>query len=141
MPEDTKNQIWDEEHVPRDVTNIEHLVEEKPQEAPCISLEDDEFIEYFIASDKESSHASIRNQDTFEDQVCEENLDEKIIQEFSSSLPQESKGLICYTHFQDFEFYDTYFSNLEEENIMGKPLFDEELDNREIENIDTLLLY
>jgi hypothetical protein len=53
--------------------------------------------------------------------------------------PHESKGLICYTPFQDFEFYDTSFSNLEKENLMDKPLFDEEHDNKEIENIDSLL--
>jgi hypothetical protein len=61
------------------------------------------------------------------------------IQASITSPPHESKGLICYTPFQDFEFYDTSFSNLEKENLMEKPLFDEEHDNKEIENIDALL--
>jgi len=47
------------------VIKIEELVEENLEELPCCSLEDDEFIEYFIVNpqeendDKGSSHASI----------------------------------------------------------------------------------
>jgi hypothetical protein len=47
--------------------------------------------------------------------------------------------LICYTPFQDFEFYDNYFRNLEKENLMEKPLIDEEHDNKDIENIDAFV--
>jgi hypothetical protein len=71
------------------------------------------------------SHASIGNQ---------KNLDDKIMQSSISSSLHKSKGLICYTPFQDFEFYDTSFRNLERENLMEKPLFDEEYDNKEIDN-------
>jgi hypothetical protein len=74
----------DEEYVPHveDVKEIcdDDLVEENPKEAPFLSLEDDEFIEDFVAEendDEEPSHASTGNQDTFEDQVCEEDLDDK----------------------------------------------------------------
>jgi hypothetical protein len=44
------------------VINREDLVEENPQEAPYLSLEDNEFIEYFFTTpqeendDEESSH-------------------------------------------------------------------------------------
>jgi hypothetical protein len=54
-------------------------------------------------------------------------------------LPHERKGLICYSPFQDLEFHETSFSYLEEENLMEEPSFDEENDDKEIENIDALL--
>jgi hypothetical protein len=117
-----------------DVIKKEDLVEERPQEEPYYSLEYDEAIEDFVASpqeennDEEYSHASIGNQDTFERQIYEENIDDISIQASITYLLHESKGLICYNHFQYFEFYDTSFSNLEKENLMEKPLFDEKHD-------------
>jgi len=81
----------------------------------------------------------IKNQYTFEGKIYEENLYEKRIQAFISSTPQESKGFICYSPFQDFEFHDTPFSSLEEESLMEEHLFDEENDEKEIDNFDSLL--
>jgi hypothetical protein len=54
------------------VIDKDDLVEENHEEAPCLSLEDDESIEDVANpqeenDDEESSHASIGNQDDFED--------------------------------------------------------------------------
>jgi hypothetical protein len=104
-----------------------------------------EAIEGFVASpqeennDEESSHASIGNQDTFERQVYEENVDDMRIQASITSPLHESQSLICYTPFQDFVFYDASYGNLEKENLIEKPIFHKEHDNKEIENIDALL--
>jgi hypothetical protein len=51
----------DEEHVPQvkdikeiyDVASRGDLVEENPKDAPFLSLEDDDFIEYFVANPQE----------------------------------------------------------------------------------------